>query len=329
MEEKYLFGIDLGGTTIKMGLIRENGEVVEKWEIPTNKENEGVNIVNDIHRSFQRILARKGIDQRSVLSAGIGVPSQVIEATGYFHKAVNIGGFGDFSITDVLSEVLEMPVAAANDANVAAIGEMWQGAGLGEQNIVMVTLGTGVGGGVVINGHIVSGSVGAGGEIGHMPVVLDANDAHYFACNCGAHGCLETVASATGIVRLARVMYEVMPEETILKMDERYLSAKQIFEAGAKNDHFAKRVIDQFGKYLATSLKQITAVLNPSIIVIGGGVSRAGQQLIDAVEKHFRGSLFPILDHSVQFRLATLGNDAGIIGAAYIGYQKVGQQYEN
>lgn len=327
--EQYLFGIDLGGTSIKMGLMNVEGAVTTKWEIPTNKENEGAMIVSDIQASLESTLKLHNIQKKQVIAAGIGVPSQVIEQTGYFHKAVNIGGFGDFSITDVLSEALEMPVAAANDANIAAIGEMWKGAGLGEQNIVMVTLGTGVGGGVVVNGQIVSGSVGAAGEIGHMPVILNENDPYYFSCNCGAKGCLETVASATGIVRLARVMYAEQPEKSLLKMAEDYLSAKQIFDAAARNDHFAKKVVNQFGLYLATSLKQITAVLNPSIIVIGGGVSRAGQQLIDAVESHFRGSLFPVLDHSVQFRLATLENDAGIIGAAYIGYQKVGKQNEN
>lgn len=323
--EQYLFGIDLGGTSIKMGLTNLNGEIIKKWEIPTNKENEGAAIITDIHSSFVNTLKGNNIEQKQVIAAGIGVPSQVIEKTGYFYKAVNIGGFGDFSITDVLSETLDMPVAAANDANVAAIGEMWKGAGLGEQNLVMVTLGTGVGGGVVVNGNIVSGNVGAAGEIGHMPVIVDENDSHYFSCNCGAKGCLETVASATGIVRIARAMYTAKSEATLLKMTEDYLSAKQIFDAAARNDHFAKKVVDQFGIYLATSLKQITAVLNPGVIVIGGGVSRAGQQLIDAVEKHFRGNLFSVLDHSVQFRLATLGNDAGIIGSAYIGYQKVGK----
>lgn len=323
--EQYLFGIDLGGTSIKMGLTDLNGEVIKKWEIPTNKENEGSAIISDIQASLNSTLKQSDIQKEQIIAAGIGVPSQVIEQSGYFYKAVNIGGFGDFSITEVLSEALNMPVAAANDANVAAIGEMWKGAGLGEQNIVMVTLGTGVGGGVVVNGQIVSGSIGAAGEIGHMPVVLDENDAHYFSCNCGAKGCLETVASATGIVKLARVMHKNAREVTILKMDEEYLSAKQIFDAAARNDHFAKKVVNQFGIYLATSLKQITAVLNPSVIVVGGGVSRAGQQLIDSVEKHFRGSIFPVLDHSVQFRLATLGNDAGLIGAAYIGYQKVGK----
>lgn len=327
--EQYLFGIDLGGTSIKMGLTNLDGQIIKKWEIPTNKDNEGSHIVSDIEKSLETTLKSSNIQKNQVIAAGIGVPSQVIEHTGYFCKAVNIGGFGDFSITEVLSEKLNMPVAAANDANIAAIGEMWKGAGLGEQNIVMVTLGTGVGGGVVANGRIISGSIGAGGEIGHMPVVLDKNSPHYFSCNCGASGCLETVASATGIVRLARALYKENKEKTILKMSENYLSAKQVFDAAAKNDHFAKSVVDQFGMYLATSLKQITAVLNPSIIVIGGGVSRAGQQLIDAIEKHFRGTLFPVLDHSVQFRLATLGNDAGIIGAAYIGYQKVGKNDEN
>lgn len=327
--EEYLFGIDLGGTSIKMGIITAVGTIIEKWEIPTNSVNEGISIVSDIQSSLNQKLNQLGINKKQVVAAGIGVPSQVIAETGYFHKAVNIGGFGDFSITEVLSEALDIPVAAANDANIAAIGEMWQGAGLGEQNIVMITLGTGVGGGVVANGQIISGTIGAGGEIGHMPVITDVASKHYFPCNCGAHGCLETVASATGIVRLAQSMYQDTPEETRLAPDLENLSAKQIFDAAAKNDHFAQSVINQFGLYLATSLKQITAILNPSIIVIGGGVSAAGQQLIDVVEKHFRGSIFSVLDHSVQFRLATLGNDAGIIGAAYIAYQKVGINNEN
>lgn len=322
---QYLLGIDLGGTTIKMGITDMKGNIIENWEIPTNKEDEGVHIIPDIKKAFLQKIENLKITKEQVVAAGIGVPAPVIETTGYFNKTVNIGGFGGFSITETLSESLGMPVAAGNDANVAAVGEMWKGAGLGEDNIVMVTLGTGVGGGVVAGGRVISGSVGAGGEIGHMPVVIDPKHPHYFACNCGAKGCLETVASATGIVSLARVMYQTYDGKTVLQMNENYLSAKQVFDAAAKNDDFAKEVVDQFAIYLATSLKQITAVLNPSIIVIGGGVSRAGQFLIDAVEKHFRGQLFPILDHSVQFRLATLENEAGIIGAAYLALQKVGE----
>lgn len=327
--EQYLFGIDLGGTSIKMGLIDLAGSIFEKWEVPTNTDQEGIEIVSDIKRSLMRVIKRNNLAYEQIIAAGIGVPAPVIEQSGYFNKAVNIGGFGGFSITEVLSESLQMPVAAANDANVAAIGEMWQGAGLGEMNMIMITLGTGVGGGIICNGHIVSGSVGAAGEIGHMPVVLEETSSHYFSCNCGASGCLETVASATGIVRLAREMYQENKVQTRLQMCENYLSAKQIFDAAAQNDVFAKKVVDQFAIYLATSLKQMTAVLNPSIIVIGGGVSYAGQQLIDAVESHFRGYIFPILDHSVQLRLATLGNDAGIIGAGYIAKQKLENKYEN
>lgn len=327
--KQYLLGIDLGGTSIKMGMTDFDGNIIEKWEIPTDKSDEGENIIPDIKKAYLAALKRLNIEHSMVVAAGIGVPAPIIAESGYFNKTVNIGGFGGFSITEALSEALELPVAAGNDANIAAAGEMWKGAGLGEKDIIMVTLGTGVGGGVVVNGSIVSGSVGAGGEIGHMPVILNPQDTHYFPCNCGANGCLETVASATGIVRLARAMYKTMSMTTLLKMNEDYLSAKQIFDAAAKNDQFALQVLDQFAQYLATSLKQMTAVLNPSIIVIGGGVSKAGQQLIDAIESHFRGRIFPILDHSVQFRIATLGNDAGIIGAAYIARQKQGQTNEN
>ena len=305
---KVLFGVDLGGTTVKMGLFDTEGKVTDKWEIPTRKEDNGSKILPDIAESVKAKMSEKGIEKNDVLGVGIGVPGPV-DGKGVIHKAANLG-WGEFSVSEELAVLLGgIPVAAGNDANVAALGEMWQGGGKGYKNLVAVTLGTGVGGGIIVEGQILTGSTGAGGEIGHIHIVDDEPD----ACGCGNHGCLEQYASATGVTRLAKRRLEKDDKPSSLRNGS--LSAKAIWDAVKDGDELAIEVAEQFGHYLGKGLAAIACVVNPEVFVIGGGVSKAGDILfgyiIDEYKKYvFHGS------REAKFALATLGNDAGIFGAA-------------
>lgn len=305
--EKYCFGVDLGGTTVKIGLFNPQGEVLEKWEIPTRTEDKGSHILPDIAAAVQAKMQEKSIEKEAVIGVGIGVPGPVNDE-GVIFKAVNLG-WDVMNINEILGGLLGVPVKAGNDANVAALGEMWCGGGKGYENMVLVTLGTGVGGGIIINGSILTGSTGAGGEIGHIHM----NDAEPDACGCGNHGCLEQYASATGIVRLAKRKLAVTTEETVLRNEE--VTAKSVFDAVKAQDKVAIEIAEEFGSYLGKGLASIAAVVNPQAFVIGGGVSKAGTVIFDYVEKYYKQYVFHGC-RNVDFKLATLGNDAGIFGAA-------------
>ena len=304
----YCFGIDVGGTTVKLGLFDGEGNVLEKWEIPTRSENGGVNVLPDIAEAVKGKMEEKGIDVSEVVGAGIGVPGPVT-ADGFINKAVNLGWNERFNVEEKLSALLGLPVKAGNDANVAALGEMWKGGGAGAENVVFVTLGTGVGGGIIIGGKIVTGSHGAGGEIGHIRVEEHEED----CCGCGNKGCLEQYASATGVVRIANKLLKETTEDTVLRTGE--VSAKTVFDAVKAGDAFAIKVAEQFGKYLGTALANISAIVDPEVFVIGGGVSKAGDVLLDYVKKYYMEVAFHGCGET-RFELATLGNDAGIYGTA-------------
>lgn len=308
---KFCFGVDLGGTTVKLGLFDVQGNVLEKWEIPTVKENNGSKILPDIADSVLAKMKEKNIAKNEVVGVGIGVPGPVSDE-GVVFKAVNLG-WDVMNINETLGGLLDMPVKAGNDANVAALGEMWCGGGKGYSNMVLATLGTGVGGGIIINGKILTGATGAGGEIGHIHIVDDEPD----ACGCGNHGCLEQYASATGVVRLANRKLDATSEDTVLRAAKQAgeLSAKAVFDAVKDGDKVACEIADEFGKYLGKGLASIAAVVNPEIFVLGGGVSKAGTILCEYVEKHYGKYVFHGCKN-VEFKLATLGNDAGIFGAA-------------
>lgn len=304
----YCFGIDVGGTTVKLGLFDGEGNVLEKWEIPTRSENGGVNVLPDIAEAVKGKMQEKGIEVSEVVGAGIGVPGPVT-ADGFINKAVNLGWNERFNVEEKLSALLGLPVKAGNDANVAALGEMWKGGGAGAENVVFVTLGTGVGGGIIIGGKIVTGSHGAGGEIGHIRVEEHEED----CCGCGNKGCLEQYASATGVVRIANKLLKETTEDTVLRTGE--VSAKTVFDAVKAGDAFAIKVAEQFGKYLGTALANISAIVDPEVFVIGGGVSKAGDVLLDYVKKYYMEVAFHGC-RETRFELATLGNDAGIYGTA-------------
>jgi glucokinase len=305
--KKYCFGIDVGGTTVKCGLFTTEGEILEKWEIPTRTENNGAAILPDVAATIKDRLVTKNISAEEVAGVGIGVPGPVNEK-GEVPCAVNLH-WGYVDIEGDLSRMTGLNVKAGNDANVAALGELWKGGGAGCHDMIMVTLGTGVGGGIIINDKVVAGAHGAGGEIGHAHVDDTITD----PCNCGNCGCLEQVASATGIVRLAKEALAESDEPSMLREGE--VSAKTVFDAVKAGDALAKKVAERFGTYLGKTLAVFAAVADPQIIVIGGGVSKAGQVVLDYVEAPFRKYAFSAC-RETKFALATLGNDAGIYGSA-------------
>ena len=305
---QYVFAVDLGGTTVKLGLFDKEGNVLEKWEIVTRKENNGENILPDIAKSIKDKAAEKNIAKEDILGVGIGVPGPV-DSKGTIYKAANLG-WDVFNVSETLGELTGLPVKTGNDANVAALGEMWKGGGKGYDSIVAVTLGTGVGGGVIIEGKLVAGSTGAGGEIGHIHV----EDNETISCGCGKKGCLEQYASATGIARLAneRLAQDDMPSS--LRSVET-IDAKAVFDAVKAGDALAIEVAEIFGMYLGKGLAAVAAVVNPEAFVIGGGVSKAGEILLDYIKPSYQKYVFNG-SREVKLALATLGNDAGIYGAA-------------
>jgi glucokinase len=305
--DKVCIGIDVGGTTVKMGLFRLDGQVLDKWEIVTRTQNSGESILPDIAHSIELKLKEKFIDNNQVTGAGIGVPGPV-KADGTILKAANLG-WGVFNVANTLEELTGIRVKAGNDANVAALGEMWQGGGRGSSNVVMVTLGTGVGGGIIINGEVLTGTNGAGGEIGHIHV----EDNETESCGCGKKGCLEQMASATGVVRLANKALNSTNQPSVLREGE--ITAKAIFDAVKAGDELAIEIAETFGKYLGTALCNVAVVTDPEVFVIGGGVSKAGDILIHYIRKHYDAHAFSACK-GVKFSLAQLGNDAGIYGAA-------------
>ena len=305
--KKYCFGIDVGGTTVKCGLFTVEGEVLDKWEIKTRTEDNGINILPDVAETINQKIQEKNIEKESVAGIGIGVPGPVNEA-GEVTCAVNLH-WGYVNIVGDLERLTGLPVKAGNDANVAALGELWKGGGAGYHSLIMVTLGTGVGGGIIINEKIVAGSHGAGGEIGHAHV----EDAITDPCNCGNCGCLEQVASATGIVRLAKEALASTEAPSLLRDQE--VTAKAVWDAVKEKDAVAIQVAERFGNYLGKTLAVFATVADPQVIVIGGGVSKAGTILLDYVTGPFRKYAFSAC-RETEFALATLGNDAGIFGAA-------------
>ncbi len=303
----YVFGVDIGGTTVKMGLLTTDGTIVEKWEIPTRKENKGENILPDVAASIEAKLSEKKISKDNVAGIGVGVPGPVT-ADGVIQRAVNLG-WGKFNVNEKLESLTGIKTMTGNDANVAALGEMWKGGGMGYKSIVMVTLGTGVGGGIIIDGKILTGATGAGGEIGHIHV----KDGEEKACGCGGHGCFEQYASATGIARLAGEHLAKWSKKTVLTDAD--LSAKAVFDGVKAGDELCIEIAKDFGECLGKGFAVIATILNPEAIVIGGGVSKAGEVLMDYFMPAFKNTVFADCGNC-KMLLATLGNDAGMYGAA-------------
>ena len=306
---KYCLGVDIGGTTVKIGLFTVEGKVEDKWEIATRKDEGGSMILSDIAASVDEKLQAAGIQKTDVSGMGMGIPGPITE-DGTVLKCVNLG-WGIFNVAEEVTKLTGIEnVRVGNDANVAALGEMWQGGGKGHKDMVMMTLGTGVGGGIIINGKILTGSKGAAGEIGHITVNYDEED----TCNCGKRGCLEQFASATGIVKEAKRLLLVSNKPSKLR-ELQYLSAKGIFDVAKEGDELANDLVDQLTHYLGIAASHIAAVVDPEVFVIGGGVSKAGDILTTGIKENYEKNVMFALQNK-EFKLAELGNDAGIYGCA-------------
>ncbi len=306
---KYGFGVDVGGTTVKIGLLNWDGELLEKREIPTYTENGGEKILPDIAACVKEILSDRGIAAEDVMGLGIGVPGPV-NSQGVVNRCVNLN-WGVFNIHETLGALTGFTVKAGNDANCAALGEFWKGGGKGTSSTVFVTLGTGVGGGIILDGKILGGAHGVGGELGHITV--SAPDK--YPCTCGKRGCVEQYASATGIVRLTK---EALAKDTASSLHQvEKLTCKDVFDASKAGDALALSVLEQVYDYLGEALASACCVCDPERIVLGGGVSKAGEPLLQGVERHFTEHMFHACK-GTQFSLAELGNDAGMYGAFYL-----------
>ena len=308
-----VFGVDVGGTTVKIGMFDQDGNKLDVWEIPTRTGDKGINILPDIARSIQEKMDAQKIEKDQVLGIGIGVPGPV-DSSGTVHVAVNLG-WGTFNISDTMESLTGIKTAAGNDANVAALGECWKGGGKGHKDMILVTLGTGVGGGIIANGKLLTGSTGAGGEIGHVHIDDDEKD----QCNCGNYGCFEEEASATGIVRIANRILAKSNEPSVLR--EKKVSSREIFASAAAGDKLAQKITERYGYYLGKGLAIVASVTNPELIVLGGGVSKAGGILITLLKPSFDQYCFQGA-RDCKFSLATLGNDAGMYGAVRLVLQK-------
>ncbi|WP_170007658.1 ROK family glucokinase [Bacillus fonticola] len=317
--KKGIVAIDLGGTTIKCALLSSLGELIEKWEIPTNKSDGGGHIVQDIALTVEEALHRHRWDKQDVLGIGVGAPGAVDKEKGLVLGAVNLGWKGDLPLQIELEKATGLRVEIDNDANCAALGEKWKGAGDGEPNLVCVTLGTGVGGGVIANDRIVHGAGGAAGEIGHMTMIPMGGA----PCNCGKTGCLETIASATGIVRIAQekrakaVKVESL-SPFVMDLSEHDMTSQLVFQYAQQQDDVALEVVQEVSEVLGLALSYIANTLNPTKIVIGGGVSKAGNTLMYPVKTAFQKFAYPNVARTTDLVFAQLGNDAGVYGAGYL-----------
>lgn len=305
------YGVDVGGTSIKFGRFTAEGELENQWEIPTDSSQKGKNILPDIGRAIRRDMQGRGLRRENVLGIGIGVPGPV-DGRGHVKKCVNLGWDTVVDVPAGLRKELDVPVHVGNDANVAALGEMWKGSASGRKNVVLFTLGTGLGGGVIIGGKMLSGSNGAGGEVGHIPMNPDET----LPCPCGNYGCLEQYASATGVVRRARELLAETPAGSLLRAVPE-LTAKDVWDCYARGDALAAQVVEHFGRYLGRGAAAVACVADPEVFVLGGGMSKAGTPLLEVTRKYFRQYAFHAF-RDCAFTLASLGNDAGIYGCMYL-----------
>ncbi|WP_221565558.1 ROK family glucokinase [Alkalihalobacillus sp. TS-13] len=307
--DKLSIGIDLGGTTIKMAIVDPMGNIVEKWEIPTDTSNNGRNISQDIADSLKMKMENANLELKDFEGIGIGAPGFINLENGFIYHAVNVG-WENYPLKDDLESKTGLGVVVDNDANIAALGEMWKGAGKQASDLICITLGTGIGGGIISNGTILHGTNGMAGEIGHITSIVDGGA----PCNCGKKGCLETIASATGISRIAMEGLDQNPSSVLNKGMK--VSAEDVFNAASEGDAWAIEVIDVITHHLGLAIANMANVINPSRIVIGGGVSRAGDLLMVPLKKSFSKYALPRVQEGADFAIASLGNDAGVIGSA-------------
>ena len=303
----YGFGVDVGGTTVKIGLFGESGRLYDRCEIPTRTENGGEKILPDIASTIQALLEKHGIDRNAVLGIGIGVPGPVSD-DGLVNRCVNLN-WGVFHLHEALHALTGLRIKAGNDANCAALGEYWMGGGMGSKSTLFVTIGTGIGGGVIIDGKILGGAHGVGGEVGHITVTAPDK----LPCTCGKFGCVEQYASANGIVRITKDRLAKESAPSVLRGKDA-LTCKDVFDAAKQGDAFAVQTLEQVFDYLGEALASACCMVDPERVVLGGGVSKAGDYLLQGVKTHFNRYMFHACKDT-QFSLAKLGNDAGMYGA--------------
>lgn len=312
MKQEFYAGIDIGGTSVKLAFLTAGGELISKWEIPTDASENGSRIVSDIATSLSEKLPENSV----LLGAGVGAPGFIEMETGFIYHAVNIG-WRDYPLKDELEKALGVVVRIDNDANLAALGEKWKGAGDGTEEELFVTLGTGVGGGIITRGQILHGENGMGGEIGHITSIREGGS----LCNCGKTGCLETVSSATGMVRLAQEAMKKESSSLLHQIGTQALTTKDIFEAAKQGDATAANVVAEATEHLGFVVANLANALNPAKIVIGGGVSKAGDQLLEPLRRVFNQYALPRVAEGAEIKQASLGNDAGIYGAVWLAIQ--------
>ena len=308
--KEYAFGIDLGGTTAKIGLFTTSGALLEKWEVATDTSHAGEHILENLAAAILGKMKEQSIQPEQVEGVGIGVPGPVLDSSIVPIVCANLGGWGERNVSAQLSGLLDgLKVLVGNDANVAALGEIWMGAAKGAKNAVMVTLGTGVGGGVVVNGKVIDGVHGAGGEIGHITV----NRHETAVCGCGKRGCLEQYSSATGVVRCMKKLLDENPDTPCVLRGTEFAS-KDVFDAARNGDALAAREVDEMSDTLGMALANIASTVDPEAFLVGGGVARAGDVLFAPLNKHFQEYAFKSC-RETPIKQASLGNDAGIYGA--------------
>lgn len=305
----YAFGVDIGGTAIKLGLFQTDGTLIEKWQIPTRTEESGWFILTDALASVREATERHAIPWGAIEGVGMGVPGPVGD-DGTVFGCVNLG----WDVFNVPCAVLKIEprlwkVKVANDVNAAALGELWRGGARGHRSTFLVTLGTGVGGGLVVNERIISGSHGGAGEIGHLCV----EPRELEPCKCGRHGCLEQYCSATGLLRLAKNALTGDQDVVSVMKSNDTLTAKDVCDAARKGDALALSLLDQLGQRLGWALTTSAGTADPEVFVIGGGLSNAGKILLEKIEFYYRHYAFRAFQHT-PIALAALGNDAGIYG---------------
>lgn len=311
MSQQLYIGVDIGGTSIKAGICSTEGELLATCEGPTDA-GEGPEIVLDNIASYVRRMADdSGYDWEEVAGVGAGIAGFLDIPAGIVRKSPNFPGWHNVAVKAALEEKLQRPVKLNNDANAAALGEAWGGAGRGLENIVVYTIGTGIGGGLIIRGRLYEGFTGMAGELGHVQVVPDMEA---IQCGCGQYGCVETVSSGTGMVRMAEAIVE-RGERTSLSALEK-ITAKDVVDAAKAGDEAAVRIIKRAAFYLGKAMAQAAVIVNPQRFILGGGVSRAGDILFRAVRESFEQYTPEAARLGVDIVPAELGNDAGTVGAA-------------
>ena len=304
-----VLGIDLGGTNVALGIVNENGEIILKKSIETRVQDGFESVVKRISKaSLELINSTGGVDR-----IGIGSPGSIEHSKGVVRFSPNFPGWIEVPLGEEIEKRVGVKISLENDANAFVMGEKWFGKGKGYTDIIGITLGTGVGGGVISNGRLLRGSTGIGAELGH--IVVEPNG---YLCGCGNHGCLETVASATGISRLAKEWKERYPQNSL-----KDFSAKSVMDAARNQDPLGLKVLERVSTALGITIGNLIHIFNPQIIVIGGGVSRAGDVLLSAVKKRTRENVMRSFWGTYEIVLSDLVDDAGIYGAASMGFEEI------